>query len=134
MESLYQIPSESCSNLERRAFWDKIIIDQSTSGLSLVKFCQLHQLKFTTFRSYKYKKTKAKAAICRSDNKDKSTARFVPLQIAADVSVNKYPKDEAVDNKVTEIKVTLKNGHKLILPLAISETSLLLIIKMVAEL
>ena len=132
MESLYQIPSESCSNLERRAFWDKVIIDQSTSGLSLVKFCQLHQLKFTTFRSYKYKKTKA--AICHSDNKDKSTNRFVPLQIAADVSVNKYLKDEAVDNKVTEIKVTLKNGHKLILPLAISETSLLLIIKMVAEL
>ena len=139
MENLYQIPSKSCSNSKRRAFWDRVITDQSASGLSLVKFCQLHGLKFSTFKGYKYPKRKAKPRRSTSYRnrlsnirKDKNTAKFIPLQIATKVSTIESPK--AIDNKVTEIKIVFKNDHKLILPPTITETYLLSIIKIVAEL
>jgi len=142
----YQIPSESCTNQERRDFWAKVVIDQKASSMSLVKFCQLHGLKFSTFKGYLYPKrnTKTRHSAKNSDRlrsarKDKDTAKFIPLQIATD-AINRYPKNEVVDdnnngnNRVTDIKVIFKNNHKLILSPSLPEAHLLSIIKIVAEL
>ena len=141
MEDLYRIPSKSCSNLKRRAFWAKAIVDQSVSGLSLVKFCNLHGLKFSTFKGYKYARKKIKAVRCNTNDynkligiqKDTTVAKFIPLQITADVATNKYPKKEIAD-EAAEIKIVFKNNHRLFLPSTLTEIYLLSIIKIVAEL
>lgn len=140
MEDLYKTPSESCGDLERRSFWASVIADQSTSGMSMVKFCHMHRLKFTTFRDYKYRKlnTETTSRNINDDNSlkyiqnDKDVPRFIPLQVATSVSANKCQKNEAVAAEVAEIKIVFKNGHKLILPS--TETHLLSIIKIVGEL
>ena len=142
MEDLYQIPSKSCSDSKRRAFWAKTIADQSTSGLSMVKFCESHGLKFSTFKGYKYTRQKIKAVRCNTNNYNKSigiqkadttVAKFIPLQITADAATNKYPKKEIAD-ETAEIKIVFKNNHRLFLPSTLTEIYLLSIIKIVAEL
>jgi hypothetical protein len=138
MQTTYQIPSESCTNQERRDFWAKVVIDQKTSGLSLVKFCQLHGLKFTTFKGYLYprRSTKIHRSTNKSDQlksirKTKDVAKFIP--IVTNVT-NKQPKNKTIDNEVKEIKFIFKNDHKLVLSPPITEAYLLSIIKIVTEL
>jgi len=142
MESTYRIPKKSCSSSERWAFWDKVIADQSTSGINRLKFCRQHQLKYATFMSYIYRKP-----VTSNINQDdklknkwnhKSIANFIPLQVATDASV-KGGAENANTTKIIcdgaeELKIVFSNGHKLILPLSLSKVSLLSIIKTVAEL
>jgi hypothetical protein len=139
MEGLYKIPAESCSDLELRTFWASIVAAQSTSGMSIAKFCHMHGLRFLTFKDYKYRRLNPEAALndgnrVKSIQKDKDMPKFIPLQIATAVSFNKYPKNEAVDAEIAEIKIVFKNNHKLIIPATITGAHLLSIIKMVAEL
>lgn len=140
MQPSYQVPSEPCTNQERRDFWAQVIIDQKTSGLSLVKFCQLHGLKFSTFKGYLYPKRNTRTRRSTNNNdrlnstrKDKDTAKFIPLQIATDVT-NRYPKNETVDHIITAITIIFKNDHKLILSPPFTATHLLSMIKIVAAL
>jgi len=142
MENLYQTPSESCSSSERWDFWVKVIADQSTSGISTKKFCKLHQLKYTTFKGYKYKRKKKKINRSNASNKsvvkniqsDNCSNKFVQLQIATEVPVNEHYKNEPVCNEASEIHIVFKNKHKMILPSSLTETHLLSIVKIVAEL
>ncbi len=143
MENLYQIPAESCSVLERKAFWDKVIADQNISGISAKKFCKLHQLKYTTYKGYKYRRLHTKincSNVNNTNNKLKNipsnncAPKFVPLQITTDTTTNKCNKNEIAYNQDSKIQIAFKNKHSLILPQAMPETQLLLIIKTVAEL
>jgi hypothetical protein len=142
MENLYQIPSESCGGSKRRDFWAKVMMDQSASGVSAKKFCNLHQLKYSTFKGYKYRRQKNKIKRRDINNKpvvnniqsDNCAARFIPLQIATAIPANEYSKNEPICHEISEIQIVFKNKHKLLLSSTIPEASLLLIIKVVAEL
>ena len=142
MENLYQPPSGPCSNSERRFFWDKIIDDQNASGISMKKFCNLHKLKLSTYRSHKYRKRGVEINRCGIKNhnvakniqRNNCAAKFIPLQIATDAAFNKCNKGEGVYNGAPKIQVIFKNKHRLVLPLATSEANLLLIVKAVAGL
>jgi hypothetical protein len=142
MKNLYQIPSKHRTKPERLAFWNKVIIDQSDSGMNMQEFCRLHQIQYSTFKRYKYGMQNAnnfsrkanQSNNLKSMQKNNNTAKFVPLQITANTEANAYPKDEITDSKITEVKIVLSNGHEVILPLIISEASLLWLIKIVAGL
>ena len=134
MENLYQVPVASCSDTEHRAFWAKVISDQKASNVSIKKFCRQHQLNFSALHYWKYKKQKIKATHACNGKSNNSAARFIPLQIAADMSNGECHKTEPTYSKPQEIQIVFKNNHKLILPLIIPEASLLLIVKAVAGL
>jgi hypothetical protein len=142
MQSLYQVPSKPCASSERHAFWNKVIADQSISGMSMQKFCRLHNIQYSNFKGYKYRiqntnnlsRNTNQSNNLKNIQNNNNTAKFVPLQITTGASVNAYHKDKTIDDKITEIKIVLNNGHKVILPLAISEASLLWLIKIVAGL
>jgi hypothetical protein len=142
MQSLYKIPSNLCAKSERHAFWNKVIADQSISGMSMQKFCRIHQIQYSTFKGYKYRiqdtinfsrKTNQSNNLKNIQNNN-NIAKFVPLQITTDTSVNACSEAKIIDDEITEVKIVLNNGHKVILPLAISEASLLRLIKIVAGL
>ncbi len=138
MESLYQVPTKSCSDSEHRIFWARVMSDQKTSGIGLKEFCRRHQLNFSALHYWKYKKQKIKATHGRDDRNMKNqqsnndAARFIPLQISTSTSVSDHRKIES--NKTPEIQIVFKNNHKLILPLTIPEASLFLIVKIIANL
>lgn len=141
MENRYQIPSGSCDEIERQNFWAKAFADQIASGMGAERFCQHHQINFSAFHYRKYKKTKANCILSKNpirpkskQQDDKDVAKFVSLQIAADIPSNEYHKDGTVDIQDKKVEILFKNGHKMILPLAISETNLLLLIKIVGGL
>jgi hypothetical protein len=131
MENLYQTPSASCSVSERKAFWAKVIADQNISGISTKKFCKLHQLKYSTYKNHRYRKTNTEINNKNANStNNNNSAKFVQLQIATDTAV-KCNKNETTEH--SRIQIVFKNKHKLILPLEISGKQLL-IIKTVAEL
>ena len=140
MENIYQIPSKFCSDSERQNFWAKVIADQIASGMGSERFCQHHQINFSAFHYRKYKKAKANCILSkntiRPKNKqcDKDTAKFISLQIAADIPSNEHHKDAAINVQDKKVEIIFKNGHKMILPLVISETNLLLVIKILGGL
>ncbi len=126
MKDIYKEPSESSSDHEHRGFWSRVLADQKASGIGMRNFCQQHQLNFSRFAYWKYKKKKIKSA-----------NKLVPLQITSDLPapVKEYPKDKVViDDEAVGTEIVFKNGHKLILSSTTEETNLLSIIKMVAEL
>ena len=142
MQNLYQIPPRSCAKTERVAFWNKVLADQSNSGMNMQKFCKLHQIQYSTFKRHKYNlyntsnssyKTTRGNSLKNVKNENKAT-KFTSLQIASDIASNIYSKDKADDNKITEVKIICNNGYKIILPLITSEANLLWLIKIVAEL
>jgi len=150
MESLYKIPSKSCSNKKRQVFWSQVMADQIASGISMIKFCQLHGLKYTTFKSHRYsRKNIKKHSDLYNDNKLKSKQnknanengidKFIPLQIVTDKSENKLSdmtiKEDVIDKSADEINIVFKNGHKVILPpVVVEKDNLLQLIKTVAGL
>ena len=145
MESLYKVPSKSCSDKKRQAFWSHVLSDQINSGMSMVKFCELHGLKYTTFKSHRYSKKHIKA-IAKTSTKNPidiardvtqpATNKFIPVQIdnlsAADIAEITPEKNK---NIAAEIKIVFKNGYEVILPSMIMDNDgLLPIIKTVAGL
>ena len=135
MQDLYQAPVKPCSISERNAFWVKVVADQSVSGMSLKKFCQLHQLKYSTFKGYKYRVRSTKNIPSGiSKNIQSNIDKFIPLQITSNIPIKDDLKKESIDNTMTEIKIIFNNGHKIFLPLAASEANLLLLVKMVGGL
>ena len=140
MESIYKFPSKSCDDVEHRNFWIKVIADQKACSLGIKRFCEQHQIKFSTFTYWKYKKNKLDSNFNNKINKtknkqvDKDVDKFIPLQIAADMSPAESHQEEDMDAQDREIEIAFKNGHKIILPLVVSDTSLLLLIKAVGGL
>ena len=140
MKSIYQAPSESSSNYEQQIFWSRVLVNQKASGIGMRSFCQQHQLNFSRFAYWKYKKQKIRDIHDNSEVLKKiireEPSKFIPLQIAADLpaTVEEYSEDEISDNEVIRTEIVFKNGHKLILPSTIKEINLLPIIKMIAEL
>jgi|WetSurMetagenome_2_1015567.scaffolds.fasta_scaffold503201_2 hypothetical protein len=132
MQSLYQAPSTSCTKSERHAFWNKVIIEQNNSGMSMKKFCRLHQLKYSTYKGYRYR-IYGTNKLLRQSNKNNNASKFIPLQIDNDGSTIDVHFEDNVSNKITEIKVELSNGNKIILPMMISKANLLWLIKTVSE-
>jgi hypothetical protein len=142
MSSTYQIPAKSSSDSIHQAFWAEVVVDQSTSGMGMRRFCKHHQLSYSVFNYWKYVKQKTKVAYNANNNcaanipNDRDVGKFIPLQIANTVSAGACTKNEAVSfcGEASEIKIIFKNEHKLVLPLTTSEANLLLIIKAVAGL
>jgi hypothetical protein len=142
MSNTYQIPAKSSSNSIHQAFWAEVIADQSTSGMGMRRFCKHHQLSYSVFNYWKYVKQKTKVASDTNKNcavnipNDNDVAKFIPLQIANTASADVCTKNEAGSfcGEASEIKIIFKNEHRMVLPLAISEASLLLIVKAVAGL
>lgn len=139
MENLYQIPSESCDDAEQRIFWAKVTADQIASGMGAEKFCQHHQVNFSKFHYWKYSKIRLLSNNTSSGKqekrkRDKSSAKFIPLQITTDIPSNKCHKKEVVSSQAKEVVVIFKNGHKIILPLVVSETNLSLLVEIVGGL
>jgi len=140
MESLYQIPSESCDDSEQRIFWAKVAADQIASGMGAEKFCQYHQVNFSKFHYWKYSKIRllsnGTGSISKQENRkhDKDPAKFIPLQIATDAPSNRCHKNEAISSQVKEVVIVFKNGHKIILPLVVSKTNLSLLVEIVGGL
>lgn len=135
MENRYQIPSGSCDEVEQQNFWSKVVDDQIASGMGAERFCQHYQINFSSFHYRKYKKIKANCILSKNAIKpknkqcDKDSAKFISLQVAADIPSNEHHKDGIVDAQDKKVEILFKNGHKIILPLVISETNLLLLIK-----
>ena len=142
MQTTYQVPVKFCTNAERRMFWCKILADQNTSGMSMKKFCRLHQLKYSTFKGYKYRKQNAENTIDDIENNNvkrkSNTAKFIPLQITNDALISKTKcsksENKVSDSNLTEIKIIFNNGNKIFVPQSISEASWLLLIKIISEL
>lgn len=140
MESIYQTPSKFCNVVEQQSFWSKVIANQKTSGLSIKRFCKQHQISFSTFTYWKYKKNKLDSklanSIIRAKNKqsDKKVAKFISLQVASDIPSNEKHKKGAVDAEDGKIEFVFKNGNKMTLSLIISDTNLLSLIKSVGGL
>jgi hypothetical protein len=140
MESIYQLPSKSCDNVEHRNFWLKVIADQKASSLGTKIFCEQHQINFSTFTYWKYKKNKSYSSlnnnISEAKNKQlgKDVPKFIPLQIAADIPSTESHQEGTVDTQNRKIEIIFNNGHKIILPLVISDTNLLLLIRAVGGL
>lgn len=142
MQTTYQVPVKFCTNVERRMFWYKILADQNTSGMSMKKFCRLHQLKYSTFKGYKYRKQNIENTVDNIKNNNlkrkSNTTKFIPLQITNDALISKTKcsksENKVSDNNLTEIKIVLNNGNKILIPQSISEASLLLLIKTISEL
>jgi hypothetical protein len=140
MENIYQIPSNFRSDTERQIFWAKVVADQIASGMGAERFCQQHQINFSKFHYWKYYKIKPDFSHSNSISKpkskqyDKGAAKFISLQVAADIPSNEHPKDGIVDVQDKKVEILFKNGHKMILPLVISETNLLLLVKIVGGL
>jgi len=132
MQNTYQVPSKANTSSERHAFWNKVIIDQNNSGMSMKKFCRLHQLKYSTYKGYRYR-IYGTNKLLRKSKQNNNTAKFIPLQIGSDNMTETHSKNKTADNKI-EVKIELNNAYKIILPLAVSETNLLWLIKMVAKL
>ena len=138
MENLYQVPCNPCKNEDRKMFWTKVVSDQKHSGLSAKKFCQLHQLKYSTYKGYRYGRSKKKKKtdcnnIIRNKNKIKNinnnnycSEKFIPLQVASNTTINSYCE--------SSIQIVFKNNNKLLLPIDIPESKLFLIINTVAGL
>jgi hypothetical protein len=129
MESQYQMPTKPCSKAKIHDFWSKIIADQISSEMDMQRFCSQHQLKFTSLRYWKYT-SKIGKAICKNARKGNSIepARFIPLQITniANDTASK------TNSEFREVQLIFNNGHRLILPIVISEANLSMIIKVVA--
>ena len=140
MENKYQIPSGSCDEIEQQNFWSKVVDDQIASGMGAERFCQHHQINFSTFHYRKYKKAKANCLLSKNvirpkdKQHNKNVAKFISLQVAADVPSNESHKEGAADIQNEKVEIAFKNGHKIILPLVISEANLLLLIKTIGEL
>lgn len=142
-ESRYQVPKNFSNVAEERTFWAKIIADQLASGMGSEKFCKQQQVNFSKFHYWKYAKVRPDC-IGAATNKttklvkqcqDKKINKFVSLQIS--------PKQAVVNNQQTQnntvrssetIEVIFKNGHKIIVPEAITSDNLSLLIKAVGEL
>jgi hypothetical protein len=140
MENRYQIPSISCDEAVQQNFWAKVVADQIASGMGAEKFCQRHQINFSTFHYRKYKKTHSSCVLSKnsirpkSEQRDKNVAKFISLQVAADIPSSDHYKEKVIDAQDKKVEIVFKNGHKVILPLVISETNLLLLIKTIGGL
>jgi hypothetical protein len=149
MENIYQIPAESCDEAEQRIFWTKVVNDQITSSLGAEKFCERYQVDFSKFHYWKYVKIRLNLSpnpnsnIKHPKNKrcNKDASKFISLQIAnappdisSDTPSNDPRKEAAIHSQDKKIEIVFKNNHRMILPPAISETNLLLLIKTLGEL
>jgi hypothetical protein len=136
MNNTYQAPSESCNDKEKKSFWVKVVTDQIASQMGAEKFCQQHQLNFSSFHYWKYRKFKLLTnnsnnfSKNRNRKRNKDIAKFIPLEITPDGS----HKNQIVDIQSKEVVIIFKNGRKIIIPLVITEPNLLLLIKTVGEL
>jgi formylmethanofuran dehydrogenase subunit D len=151
METKYQLPEKFCNQLERKTFWAELFINQAASGLSAKKFCKLYQIPYSTYKGNRYKvepkvKTQqggiAKNKISAMQHNN-HVAKFLPLQITANDVINQNTNPTMIDqgkpitttyDTTSEIQIIFKNGHRLILPVTISEVQLLSIINSVASL
>ncbi|CAL7961852.1 conserved hypothetical protein [Gammaproteobacteria bacterium] len=141
MERLYQIPAESCDVIELQKFWTRVAGDQMASGMGAERFCQQHQINFSKFHYWKYRKVKPNSShdsgISNPKDRqdDKDVAKFISLQVAVDKSSNECQEERITANHEDRaVEIVFKNGHKIILPLVISEANLSLLIKTVGGL
>jgi hypothetical protein len=141
MQNLYHIPSKPSKNSKRITFWSKVISDQINSGMSMRKFCRLHDFKYSSFKNYKYRIQKAAKAVDRSKENnvqnlqnEKNITKFIQLQVTKDAPINIRPESKNDDGEKSEIEIAFNNGHKIIISTTFSENNLLLIFKTVAEL
>lgn len=136
MNNTYQIPSKSCNDKEKKSFWTKVVTDQIASHMGAEKFCQQYQLNFSSFHYWKYSKIKLltnnanNLSKHKNRQRDKDIAKFIPLQITP----NGDCKNEVIDRQSKEVVIIFENGRKIVIPLVISETNLLLLIKAVGAL
>jgi|SaaInlV_200m_DNA_3_1039701.scaffolds.fasta_scaffold17495_3 hypothetical protein len=144
MQISYKVPSKRCSRAKRQAFWSKTIADQNASGMSMKKFCRLHQLQYTTFKGYRYSANNTQTIFdhskinCNNNQKDAHDSgipELIPMQVAAETSAK-----ECLENKIevngdkAEVKLQFNNGHTLKLSLSLSKENLSLLINTVAGL
>lgn len=142
MENLYQIPARgSCSMAERERLWKQIIADQERSGLKMTRFCQKHQLTISTFKQWKYRLQKDSEQFDKNDvledaHVSKSTTEFIPLQVTTNNFATTENGNEAQGQaeSETEIKIIFRNGHSIIIPLAVSAEVLSSLIYQIAKL
>lgn len=142
MENLYQIPPRgACSTAERERLWEQIIVDQEKSGLKMTRFCQKHQLTISTFKQWKYRLQKNSEQFDKNNNTEdtqvsKSTTEFIPLQIASNSFATTGDDSEAQGKteSETEMKIIFRNGHSIIIPLAVSAEVLSSLICQIAKL
>ena len=144
MGNTYQIPpNRSCTLLERKRFWEKVIADQEISSMTAVTFCQQHQISIATFKQWKYRLQKEGEQFDGSNSKESNQIRnqtigFIPLQISANSFLttegDKNGKKKECPERETELKIVFKNGHSIIISLAISAEVLSSLIYQVAKL
>lgn len=135
MENLYQLPTKGCSTKkERDLFWHRVIANQKTSGLTMVKFCQQHQISVSAFKKRKYKlqEKEIKNFCNKADSNIKAKgANFIPVNIIDAIASNNPPITESAQ---IQIKICLKNGYVLEILLPAKEDLLLGIIMQVSRL
>lgn len=136
MNSAYEILKTGHSTKrEREEFWRHVIEEQKSGGISILKFCQRHQIPFATFKYMKYV-VKAKVAkdICGTNESINNTgkkASFVPVHIVEGIADNILVTDIAKDAK---IKIIFKNKHIIEFLPPITEGMLFSIIKQISQL
>ena len=95
------------------------------------KFCRTHQLSYSIFKGYRYRICKASKIFTTNKVKDNmrvvkdGVSKFIPLQIDNGGLLNTCK----ISNEKAEIKIELNSGNKIILPLEVSDSNLLWLIK-----
>jgi hypothetical protein len=142
MGNVYQASSGSHDDVEQQNFWLRTVSEQNASGIGLKRFCQQHKISFSKLKYWKYVKQKIKPVSDSVNDVDKqkhtqdekAAAKFIPLQIATDAPPDECPTKEVAVSRDKTVEIIFRSGHKIILPLVISDANLLLLIKIVSGL
>jgi len=118
MEKTYEIPRKGKSTKkEREYFWNQVVEDQRTSGMSIKKFCQHYQIPFTALKYRRYR-VKPNAKSLDSSNgendgkKDDGPPRFISVQLNSKNIIT------PLNDCEMPIKIFFRNGHYVEIALA----------------
>ena len=87
---------------EDQSYWERLIEEQTGSGLTIAKFCEERQIKFSAFKNKKYQLTKERA----------KNPNIVPLRIIDKPEIVA----ESKNCQGFEISVIFRNGHRVVVP------------------
>lgn len=135
MGKSYQIPKKGSAKLLRDCFWNRVVDDQARSGMSGKKFCQQHQLPFSTFKNKKYGKQPMQKNDVSGEVSTKGNPEgfgFIPVHIADGVEERQSKFSQGVEDFM--VKIYFRNGHAVEFSLLPKEDLLHVLIKQVAEL
>ena len=88
----------SGGNSERERFWQGVILEQKTSGLSISAFCRKHEVSPASFFSWRRRLTKC--------DRDDTATKFVPVHLDAPPMATR-----------TGCEVVLPDGCRIIVPI-----------------